>query len=586
LGSRFDTDTTSSVALPVGDAPSLCALVSVEGVATTVVLPPYDEIDIGRSSTCDLVLEHPSVSRRHATLHTTPLAIMDVGSRNGTKLRGATLEPGTLTPFSLGEAIVIGEVSVLIQPVRTSVAEQRGATKQSSDALMRQLDIERARSARSGSPFAYVRVHIDRGNVAQEQMREMLRVSDIVACARNEYQLLLPDTSAEQLVGALARIRTLIAECGATARIAAARYPFDGTAPEALTTRVWEQLDAPADEVTDMDAVRSLIAQVAQRDVSVLIMGETGVGKEQCAEMIHRQSQRAARPIVKLNCSAITESLLESELFGHERGAFTGAVTSRRGLLESANGGTVFLDEIGELSMPAQAKLLRVLEERVVRAVGSTVGRELDVRFVYATNRSLRHEVEAGRFRRDLYYRIEGVTIVIPPLRERPHEIRALARAFVARRGRDVNEALTPSVLDALRAHAWPGNIRELKNTIERALVLADGGPIMPEHLTLDGPPSRRSSIPTMPSPRVSSSDITIPPPMGLSETEAPLRRPSDTADRRLSDAIADVERKRILEALDRCEGNQTRAARMLGISRNTLLARLDAYGVPRPRKS
>jgi two-component system, NtrC family, response regulator AtoC len=575
MGGSYDEDTTSSVALQDDDAPQLCALVSVDGGATMHALPALDEIDIGRSSSCDLVLDHPSVSRRHATLHTRPLAIMDVGSRNGTRLRGQALAAGVTTPFSLGEAIAIGEVTVLIQPLRVAPAELRGATKQTSDALMRQLDIERARSARSGSPFAYVRVHVERGNVAQEQLRATLRVTDVIASARGAYQLLLPDTSAQQLVGALSRVRRLVADCGATARIAAARYPFDGTTPEALLARVWEQLDAPA-EATEMDAVRALIAQVAASDVSVLITGETGVGKELCAEMIHRQSPRAGRPFVKLNCSAITESLLESELFGHERGAFTGAINSSQGLLESGNGGTVFLDEIGELSLPAQSKLLRVLEERVVRRVGSTVGRELDVRFVCATNRSLRDEVDARAFRGDLYYRIEGVTIAIPPLRERVGEIAALARAFVARRGASVSSALTPEVLDALRAHSWPGNIRELRNTIERALVLADGEPLMPEHLSLDGPRPRRSSIPTMPAPRVSSSDITIPPPLA----------PHDTGDRRLSDTIAEVERQRILDALERCEGNQTRAARMLGISRNTLLARLDAYGLPRPRKS
>jgi DNA-binding NtrC family response regulator len=579
MGEQYEDEITESTsAIPSDEHPELCALISVDGVVTTHALPPAGSIDIGRGSNCDLVIEHPSVSRHHATLQITPLQIVDVRSRNGTRLRGAQLEPGISTPIAIGEAVQLGQATVLIHHKRLVLDETGGpARERSSEALKRQLDIECARSARSGSPFAYLRVHVVRGTVPYDQLRNTLRMTDVVAETGTQFELLLPDTSAEHVAGAVSRVRQLLAKQHADARIAAARYPYDGTTPEALISRVWEQLDQPLpNQATEMDAVRALIAQVAVADVSVLINGETGVGKELCAEMLHRQSRRSNRPFVKLNCSTIPESLIESELFGHERGAFTGATASTPGLFEAGDTGTVFLDEIGELPLPAQAKLLRVLEERVVRRVGSTTGRTLDVRFVCATNRDLLLEIEAGRFRRDLYYRINGVTIMLPPLRERPGEIVALARAFAARNRSGTGPTLDDDVIGALQRHPWPGNIRELRNTIERAVLLAGTGPLRPEHLIIGTTPPRRSSVPTMPLERLSSSDMTIAPPPG----------PPVEDDARLADAVADLERRRILDALERCGGNQTRAARMLGISRNTLLARLDAYGLPRPRKS
>jgi DNA-binding NtrC family response regulator len=569
MGSDYEDDdpTGNVLAIEPDDESTLCAQVSVDGVVTVHALPIDGGVDIGRAASCDLVIEHPSVSRRHATLQVAPLQIVDQNSRNGTRLRGAALQPGIAVPIAIGEAVQLGHVTILIH--QKPVELVTGSTQRSSsEALVRQIDLECARSARSGSPFAVARVHVERGEVTYEQLRATLRMTDVVADSRRRFELLLPETSAEQVTGAIARVNQLLASCGAEARIAVARYPYDGTTAEALIARVWEQLETGA-SASAMAGVRALIAQVAAADVSVLISGETGVGKELCAEMVHRQSARALRPFVKLNCSTITESLIESELFGHERGAFTGATASTPGLLEAGHGGTVFLDEIGELPLLAQAKLLRVLEERVVRRVGSSAGRTLDIRFVCATNRYLPDEIDAGRFRRDLYYRINGVTITIPPLRERPGEIGALARAFAMRpRGTASPATLADDVLAALVNHPWPGNVRELRNTIERALVLAGAGRVKPEHLTLDGV-ARRPSVPTMPIERVSSSEI----------TPVPL-------DQSLATAVAEVERRRILDALELCGGNQTRAARMLGISRNTLLTRLDTYGLPRPRKS
>ncbi|MBA3461205.1 MAG: sigma 54-interacting transcriptional regulator [Deltaproteobacteria bacterium] len=576
----FDDIDTDASREPV-EAPQLCAMISIDGVVTSVPLPARGDFTIGRGSTCDLVVQHASVSRHHATLRMSPLEIMDAGSRNGTRVRGVLLGLRVATAIEVGEAVQIGEAAILIQPATLAGVELASELPPPPDSIARMLDMECARSARSRSPFAYVRLETREPRADMiGLLRAILRTSDAVGSeGQGSYQVLLLDTNDEQAALALSRMTQLLGQHGISAKLGVARYPRDGVTAEQLTAHAWEQLDrTPGDTPSEMDAVRELIAQISTGDVSVLITGETGVGKELCAEMVHRLSARASRPFVKLNCSAIVETLIESELFGHERGAFTGATHSRAGLMETGDGGTVFLDEIGELPLGVQSKLLRVLEERVVRRVGATTGKTLDVRFICATNRDLADEVDAGRFRRDLYYRINGVTLSIPPLRERVPEIAGLARAF-ARRTRAV--VLGPEVVTALEQHTWPGNIRELKNTIERAVLLSSGGSVRPSHLAIESSGRvRRSDVSiTAPVDRISSDRISF------SEIEAspPNRRTLDS--QTLATAVADLERQRIVEVLNQCGGNQTRAARMLGISRNTLLARLDAYGFPRPRK-
>jgi DNA-binding NtrC family response regulator len=324
-----------------------------------------------------------------------------------------------------------------------------------------------------------------------------------------------------------------------------------------------------------MQQLYRLVDRVATSDISVLLLGETGAGKEVMAEAIHSRSPRASKPLLRLNCAALSESLLESELFGHEKGAFTGADKSKPGLLETAEGGTVFLDEIGEMPPALQAKLLRVLEERMVTRVGGLRPKPIDVRFISATHRDLGAESSRGRFRQDLFFRLNGISLVIPPLRERPGEIEALAKAFLASgRAPGIPEpTLSPSAVTALKAHPWPGNVRELRNVMGRALVLSGGGTIEPEHLKLE--PPRPASGPV---PQAASSPA--------SEPQAAAAPASVPEGGRLSEAIDALEKQRILDALEKCAGNQSRAAKMLGISRGTLLSRLDAFGIPRPRKS
>ncbi len=299
-----------------------------------------------------------------------------------------------------------------------------------------------------------------------------------------------------------------------------------------------------------MARVERLLERVAPGDISVLIQGETGVGKEVFAERLHAKSKRVGRPLLKLNCGGFTEALLDSELFGHEKGSFTGADKAKPGLLEMADGGSVFLDEIGELPLGLQARLLRVLQDKKVQRIGALEPRAIDVRFISATNRDLAAEVTAGRFRQDLYYRLNGVTLSIPPLRERGGEIAGLTRTFLAEASTQTGRTLRLSraALARLEQHTWPGNIRELKNVIDRAALICPEDEIDEEHLQL-----------------------------------APLAEAAASAGSLHAD-VESLERRRIVETLESCGGNQTRAAQKLGISRGTLLARLKQFGITRPR--
>jgi two-component system response regulator HydG len=296
-----------------------------------------------------------------------------------------------------------------------------------------------------------------------------------------------------------------------------------------------------------MRAVVDLSRRVASVDSTVLIAGESGVGKERVARLVHDSSSRAANAFVAVNCGAVTETLLESELFGHARGSFTGATSDRAGLFEAANGGTLLLDEVGELTPAMQVRLLRVLQEREVRRVGESRARRVDVRVLAATHRNLADEVAAGRFRQDLFYRLRVVEVLIPPLRARRADILPIARSFLqrmsARLQRAVN-ALSPEAADQLLRYAWPGNVRELENALERALILAEGT-------------------------RVELRDL----PEEVRHARTPSAIPVDGV--RL---LEDVEREYILHALSLNGGNQARTAVQLGIGTATLYRKLRRY--------
>lgn len=316
--------------------------------------------------------------------------------------------------------------------------------------------------------------------------------------------------------------------------------------------------------------------QIAASSATVLITGETGVGKELMAQAIHRNSPRASRELVALNCAAIPESLIESELFGYQRGAFSGAVGAKPGLFETAHRSTFLLDEVGELPLSAQAKLLRVLETGDVSRLGAVRPTRVDVRVVAATNRHLSAEVARGAFRADLYYRLNGLTISIPPLRERPDDIEELARHFAASCAPGVGLEFSKAAVAALRAHTWPGNVRELKSVVQRAVLVNMGGLVEPIDLMFDVAPSTGSgSVLEQGDGEPATADT----------TDQRIFSPDDISATAVRAELERHEHRRIKETLARTAGNQTEAASLLGISRRTLMNRMDRLGISRPRK-
>jgi two-component system response regulator AtoC len=316
-------------------------------------------------------------------------------------------------------------------------------------------------------------------------------------------------------------------------------------------------LEALVGTSASVEQLRSMIGRLATSDTTtVLIEGESGAGKEVIARAIHFQGARADHPFLQVNCAALPEHLLESELFGHERGAFTDAHTQKRGLFESADGGSVMLDEIGDLPPGGQAKLLRLLENKTFRRVGGVQELRCDVRVIAATNVDLEERVGEGRFRSDLFFRLNVLRVIVPPLREHLEDVPTLAAHFIARFNQEMKRqvrGVSAPAMEMLRAYPWPGNVRELRNVIERAFILHAGADeIRPEHLS---PELRKSNA-------VKRQDKIVP-----NMTEEGL-------------VLDDVERKLIAEAMERASGNQSKAARLLGVSRDTLRYRLKKHGM------
>ncbi|MBS1149386.1 MAG: Sigma-54 dependent transcriptional regulator [Myxococcaceae bacterium] len=532
-------------------------VISEEG-SSSHALPKTGSVTLGRDDTAEIRLDDISASRRHAALHLgEQVTIQDLGGANGTVVRGRKLEPNESVTLSPGDTIELGKTLVVLQHDELS-DRSRPWTLITHAHFVEQI-------AKATAPFALLRLQVMASpGVAQDVLSVELAATDVVASfGPGQFEVLAHGKTAEEGQRLLEKLSAKLVSAGARVRAGASGAPRDGTTAEELLAACARPAAAPAPGfVVRDDAMAAIYRQldrIAPSNINVLLLGETGSGKEVLSAEVHRRSKRAAGPFLKLNCTTLTESLLESELFGHEKGSFTGAIKTKPGLLETARGGTVLLDEIGEIPPSIQAKLLRVLEERAVMRVGGLKAEPIDVRFVFATNRDLEAEVARGAFRADLYFRVNGISVAIPPLRDRVAEIEPLARTFAAdaaaRDGRQPPE-FSPEAIAALKAWPWPGNIRELRNTIIRAELLSAEGKITPASLALGksgGAPAQAAA------PGASGTNL-------RDEREA-------------------AEKRAVLEALEKCDGNQTRAAELLGVSRRTLVTRLSQYGLTRARK-
>jgi DNA-binding NtrC family response regulator len=570
-----------------GEEGGVCLLVMSESGVFTFPLPASGEVRIGRSDRCAIVVADAQLSREHACVRVDSdrYEIVDLGSSNGTRVGNRELtahEPVELEP---GELITLGTTVIMLQAARRDPQTRQVLSHASFEGRL-QRACERAKQG-MGTSFAVLRLRFpsSEGAASLHDVVSRLLVDPPVigSYARNEYELLASYCAdwdgAEELAR---RIVAELAAAGTQVEVGVACYPADGRTAEALIARAGERSRPPALARPEsgvvsqgaLERLRPMVERFAAGIIPVLVLGETGVGKEVLATMLHALSPRASRPFVCLNCAALPEALLESELFGHERGAYTGAVQSKPGILEAAKGGTVFLDEVAEMPPAVQAKLLRVIDRREVLRLGTTMPRAIDIRFIAATNRDLASEVARGAFREDLFYRLNAAQVTIPPLRQRRDEIPALARTFVSmacrQAGRSTEPRISPETLSLLLAYPWPGNVRELRNVIERAVLLVQGDTITPDHLPVEKIGDAAAAQDATGPRRISI----VRPRMAL-----PGRDPDDPT------LVDNPEQARILRVLQECDFNQTRAAQLLGISRRTLVSRLASYGWTRPRR-
>lgn len=571
-----------------GGHEGLLLLVIGPGAFWTRPLDPESTVTIGRAPSSAVRIEDPLASRKHAELRTGDrCTIQDLGSANGTRVRGRRIPPRELVPLSEGDVVQIGSAVILLQREADAGARRLWSHGYFETRLERECKTPRS------APLSVLRLRFDQA-APWHQIAPVLAGAFhpphfLATYGPNEYEGLLIGMSEPDVEAFVRTLQAHKAFAPFAPRIGTAHFPKDGQSPDALIASAGGRVAAVArDRPTPRPAESSAMAPVvktaeraALSKINVLLLGETGTGKEVLTKFIHRTSPRQDRPLVCINCAGIQETLLESELFGFERGAFTGAIHAKAGLLESADRGTVLLDEIGELPLVLQAKLLRVIESREVMRVGALKPRSIDVRFISATHRDLEREVAAGRFREDLFFRLAGITISIPPLRERREEIPALVSEFLRDAckdaGRETKLELVPAAVDALLQYSWPGNIRELKNVIERAVALCTGDEVNLEHLPIDKF-EVRGTVDVNEFRADRTTQRLISPTIHEAQGDPPIDL--DLSYEQLK------ERARIVELLQQCAGNQTRVAQVLGMPRRTLVFKLRAYRIPRPRAS
>ncbi|WP_438013900.1 sigma 54-interacting transcriptional regulator [Sorangium sp. So ce315] len=571
-----------------------------------VLLSPGAPVVVGRAPPSQVRIQDSSLSREHArfTLSDGLLTVEDLQSTNGTWVSGSRVARAEVRP---GDDVMLGNLLVSVRA--RSLEESVPAVLLSHERFRVVLEDEVIRARHFGRTFAVVMVRAERAAGAHvsrffPRVRALLRSVDRVGLySPDTLAIVLPEARPETAL-ALARALTAPSATGEPALLAGiASFPDAATSAEKLlelcfrTTRGLTrdhpvqvaQAGActyggaagggePGDEVVAespaMRRVFEVVARISRSPAPVLLLGETGTGKEVVAQAIHKQGPRSARRMVTVNCGAIPEQLVESTLFGHERGAFTGASQQQKGVFEEADGSTVFLDEVGELPPAAQAALLRVLETRRVTRVGSCREIDVDVRVIAATHRDLEAMCASGGFRLDLLYRLNTITLTLPPLRARPEEIEAFALRFL----RQANEAngtaiggVAPGALALLQSYAWPGNARELRNAIERAVVIAEG-----EWITEHDLPERVRAAQVAPAPPGDEPAQGGEPAPGGEDAGAEMSDGVDGLKARLQRYEAEV----IVAALRRTGWNQTEAARALGIPLRTLVHKLKALGI------
>ena len=592
-----DTNVTEVGSATIRRVPSEAArvtLVVYDGeaqVPTTrvVELPDGGCVTVGRSRSADLVVDSERISRVHASFARTgvDVEVRDVGSRNGTWVNGEQIAgPRRLVS---GDEVLIGSVTVVVNiTTGTAVRPRLESTRYLEERLAAEVDRGLTYQRRFGFLLVALDGPAELVDAATDLLSSSLRPMEVIAeYAPAVLAIILPELDAaaasrtgRELIAKVAPADTDAAVgAGLGVAVGVVGFPEHSTTTGGILARANAALDAarrdratclagppddPGPSVPDevvigdpkMARIYEIIRRVAEHSITVLVTGETGVGKEVIAAAIHAASSRRGGPLIRINCASLPETLLESELFGHERGAFTGADRRKSGFFEAAHRGTLFLDEIGEMTPALQAKLLRVLEQRKITRVGGTEEIEIDVRVICATHRDLEAEVQRNTFRSDLYFRIAAFTIVVPPLRDRPGEIELLAKTFLQQAAVQMRRSpptLTPAALHALKRYPWPGNVRELRNALERALVLHSADSIGIEDL----PDSIREDRP-----------------------EPALATIRLDGQRDIREHIAELERDAIASALEAAMGNQTEAAKQLGISRRTLIYRMEKHGL------